>query len=210
MKRRARHAIQHSARNVRRGLRRRRNSARGVCVDVCQIELASSVFLLNDRRDARRERVPRMVRARRGRDGYDVGLEHGVRQPVDHRVYADREEVLVVLRRDAARDCCCVRARGGLERVFGVYLQDAGEADLELDVPVLVESVVEYVFYAPGGCVRSQRLSVRLNMRCTYRSSRACKSSARRACARARRGCARLHGSLCVSIRGLRPLRECR
>ena len=103
-----------------------------------------------DGRRARRERVQCVVQDGAGRGGRverdDVGLHDGVVDAVDHGVDAHGEDVLVVLRGDAARDGGGEGRGGGRGRVFDGDLDDAGEAELELDVAVLVEAVVEDVF----------------------------------------------------------------
>lgn len=103
-----------------------------------------------DGRRARRERVQCVIQhgpvcgGRVERD--DVGLHDGVVDAVDHGVDAHGEDVLVVLCGDAGGDGGGEGRGGGRGRVFDGDLDDAGETELELDVAVLVESVVEDVF----------------------------------------------------------------
>ena len=69
-------------------------------------------------------------------------------QAVDHWVYADREEVLVVVSVDVGCDGCPVWIRFAvLERVD---LQNAAEADFELDISILVEIIIPNVFCGLG------------------------------------------------------------
>ena len=95
----------------------------------------------------RSERVPGEVRLGPGwgMDGDDVGLEERVGQAIDHGVDAQGEEVLVVVCVDGGRDGGAVGVwlAGGED----VDLEDAGEADFELDGAVLVEAVVPDVFW---------------------------------------------------------------
>jgi hypothetical protein len=70
--------------------------------------------------------------------------------PVDGRVEAQAEEVLVVVRVDAWVDFRAVGS-SGLAFGDGVGGEDAGEFDFELDDAVLVEDPVDAVFVVAGG-----------------------------------------------------------
>lgn len=66
-------------------------------------------------------------------------------QAVDHGVYAEGEEVLVVVRIDVGGDGGAVGI--GFTRFLDVDLEDTGEPYFELDGAVLVEAVVPDVLY---------------------------------------------------------------
>ena len=82
--------------------------------------------------------------------GDGVDFEHRVGVPVDGRVEAQAEEVLVVVRVDAWVDFRAVGS-SGLAFGDGVGGEDAGEFDFELDDAVLVEDPVDAVFVVAGG-----------------------------------------------------------
>lgn len=94
--------------------------------------------------------VPVFLAADGGVAGHRVDFEDGVRVPVDGRVEAQAEEVLVVVRVDARVDFCAV-GRGGFSLCEGVGGQDAGEFDFELDDAVLVHDPVDAVLVVAGG-----------------------------------------------------------
>jgi hypothetical protein len=101
---------------------------------------------------ARHERVAvAVLLAADGRiAGHGIDFEHCVGVPVDARIEAQAEEVLVVVRVDARVDFCAV-GRGGLAFSDGVGGEDAGEFDFELDDAVLVQNPVDAVFVVAGG-----------------------------------------------------------
>ena len=82
--------------------------------------------------------------------GYGIDFEDGVGVPVDGRVEAQAEEVLVVVRVDARVDFCAV-GRGALAGRECVGGEDAGEFDFKLDDAVLVHDPVDAVFVVAGG-----------------------------------------------------------
>ena len=75
----------------------------------------------------------------------DVSLHDRILETVHHRVHADGEQMLVVVRVDVGRKGSTKWI--GLLVVLHVDLQDTCEADLKFDVAVLVEHVVEQVLW---------------------------------------------------------------
>lgn len=83
-----------------------------------------------------------------GRDG--VVLHHRVVGPVDFRVDAEGEDVLVVVGSDSPRHLCAVGG-GSLRRVQAVRVEHARQLHLELVGAVEVEDVVKGVVVVCGG-----------------------------------------------------------
>lgn len=93
------------------------------------------------------ERVSGIVLRRTSRsvrEGNDILFDDGVIQSIQHRVHADREQVLVIMRIDVGSDS---RAESiGLAGICDIDLENTSKADLELDASVLVKEIVPDVF----------------------------------------------------------------
>jgi hypothetical protein len=110
---------------------------------LCGEIIRSASFLLESQ-ILRNECVSRVVACGTGGcigKGYDVRLDDGVLETVNHGVHTEAEHMLVVVRVDVGSD-------GGTVRVWlvvagHVHLQNPSQANLEFDVAALVE-VVRY------------------------------------------------------------------
>ena len=102
-----------------------------------------SVFLGGDVGLAGDESITGKIIDRSGRSVQrnDIGLNQGVAQTINHRIKTEGENVLVILGIDVG---CDGRTEGiGLVIPFDVDLQDTRQTNFELNVPILIEVVVE-------------------------------------------------------------------